>query len=30
MLAGLVLAGAAVVTDTSSVLYTFYPPLQGH
>lgn len=30
MLAGLVLAGAAVVTNTSSVLYTFYPPLQGH
>lgn len=30
MLAGLVLAGAAVVSNTSSVLYTFYPPLQGH
>jgi len=30
MLAGLVLAGAAVLTNTSTVLYTFYPPLQGH
>ena len=30
MLAGLVLTGAAVITNTSTVLYTFYPPLQGH
>ena len=30
MLAGLVLAGTAVISNTSSVLYTFYPPLKGH
>ncbi len=30
MLAGLVLAGAAVISNTSSVLYTFYLPLKGH
>ncbi len=29
MLAGLVLAGIAIVTNTASVMYTFYPPLQG-
>ena len=29
MLAGLVLAGVAIVTNSSSVMYTFYPPLQG-
>jgi len=30
MLLGLIMAGAAIVTDSSTVLYTFYPPLQGH
>ncbi len=30
MLGGLVMAGIAVVTNTSSVMYTFYPPLMGH
>src|SRR5690606_18792758 len=30
MLFGLVMAGIAVAANTSSVMYTFYPPLQGH
>lgn len=30
MLIGLVMAGAAVVSNSSTVLYTFYPPLSGH
>lgn len=30
MIGGLVIAGAAIITNTSTVLYTFYPPLQGH
>ncbi|ADI14617.1 cbb3-type cytochrome c oxidase subunit I [Truepera radiovictrix] len=30
MLLGLVLAAWAVLSNTSTVLYTFYPPLQGH
>lgn len=30
MLGGLVLAGAGIVSNTSNVLYTFYPPLYGH
>ncbi len=30
MMVGLVMAGAAIIANTSSVLYTFYPPLQGH
>lgn len=30
MLGGLVMAGIAVLANTSSVMYTFYPPLQGH
>ena len=30
MMAGLLIAGAAIITNTSTVLYTFYPPLQGH
>jgi len=29
-IAGLVLAGAGILTNTSTVLYTFYPPLFGH
>lgn len=29
-IAGLVLAGAGILTNTSTVLYTFYPPLYGH
>jgi cytochrome c oxidase subunit 1 len=29
MMIGLVMAGIAIVTNTSTVLYTFYPPLQG-
>jgi cytochrome c oxidase subunit I len=28
--AGLVLAGAGILSNTSNVLYTFYPPLYGH
>ena len=28
--AGLVIAGAGILTNTSNVLYTFYPPLMGH
>ena len=30
MLAGLVIAGAGIISNTSNVLYTFYPPLSGH
>ncbi len=30
MLGGLVLAGAGIISNTSNVLYTFYPPLYGH
>ena len=30
MLGGLVMAGVAIIANTSSVMYTFYPPLQGH
>jgi len=30
MLGGLLMAGIAVATNTSSVMYTFYPPLMGH
>jgi len=30
MLAGLLMAGTAIVANTSTVLYTFYPPLSGH
>ncbi len=30
MLGGLVMAGVAIIANTSSVLYTFYPPLMGH
>ncbi len=30
MLSGTVLAGIAILLNTSNVLYTFYPPLQGH
>ena len=30
MLAGLVIAGAGIISNTSNVLYTFYPPLYGH
>jgi cytochrome c oxidase subunit 1 len=29
-IAGLVLAGAGIVSNTSNVMYTFYPPLFGH
>jgi cytochrome c oxidase subunit 1 len=29
-LIGLVMAGIAILANTSTVLYTFYPPLQGH
>jgi len=29
MMVGLVLAGVAIVSNSSTVLYTFYPPLQG-
>lgn len=29
-LVGLVMAGIAILANTSNVLYTFYPPLQGH
>ncbi|MFN2323068.1 MAG: cbb3-type cytochrome c oxidase subunit I [Trueperaceae bacterium] len=29
-LAGLVIAGAGILSNTSNVLYTFYPPLFGH
>lgn len=30
MTAGLVIAGAGIISNTSNVLYTFYPPLYGH
>lgn len=30
MTIGTLMAGAAMVTDTSNVLYTLYPPMQGH
>ena len=30
MLGGLVMAGVAIILNTSSVMYTFYPPLKGH
>lgn len=30
MTLGLVIAGVAILANTSSVMYTFYPPLQGH
>ncbi len=30
MTGGLVIAGIAIVSNTSNVLYTFYPPLMGH
>lgn len=30
MLIGLVMAGVAIITNSSSVMYTFYPPLMGH
>ena len=30
MTVGTVMAGAAMVADTSNVLYTLYPPMQGH
>jgi len=30
MTGGLVLAGIAIIANTSNVLYTFYPPLAGH
>lgn len=30
MLFGLLMAAVAVLANTSSVMYTFYPPLQGH
>ncbi len=30
MTVGTVLAGAAMIADTSNVLYTLYPPMQGH
>jgi cytochrome c oxidase subunit 1 len=30
MVGGLVLAGIAIMANTSNVLYTFYPPLSGH
>jgi heme/copper-type cytochrome/quinol oxidase subunit 1 len=30
MLAGLVIAAAGILSNTSSVIYTFYPPLAGH
>jgi len=30
MVAGLVIAGAGIISNTSNVLYTFYPPLSGH
>lgn len=30
MTLGLVMAGIAILANTSSVTYTFYPPLQGH
>ena len=30
MLGGLVMAGIAIATNTSTVMYTFYPPLMGH
>jgi cytochrome c oxidase subunit I len=30
MLGGLFLAGAGILSNTSNVLYTFYPPLAGH
>ena len=29
-LAGLVIAGVGILSNTSNVLYTFYPPLYGH
>ncbi len=29
-LIGLVMAGVAIIANTSTVLFTFYPPLQGH
>jgi cytochrome c oxidase subunit I len=29
-LIGLVIAGVAIIANTSTVLFTFYPPLQGH
>ncbi len=30
MVAGLAIAGAGILSNTSNVLYTFYPPLHGH
>lgn len=30
MVGGLVMAGTAIIANTSTVLYTFYPPLSGH
>ncbi|MDR9392457.1 MAG: cbb3-type cytochrome c oxidase subunit I [Trueperaceae bacterium] len=30
MTGGLVMAGVAILSNTSNVLYTFYPPLAGH
>ena len=30
MLVGLVIAGIAIISNTSNVMYTFYPPLYGH
>src|SRR5690606_38709316 len=30
MLVGLVMAGVAIVSNSSSIMYTFYPPLMGH
>ncbi len=30
MMGGLVMAGVAIIANTSNVLYTFYPPLMGH
>ena len=30
MLGGLLMAGVAIILNTSSVMYTFYPPLKGH
>ena len=30
MTAGLVIAGVGILSNTSNVMYTFYPPLEGH
>lgn len=30
MVVGLVMAGIAIISNTSNVMYTFYPPLSGH